>query len=90
MRVKEPEVAAETTAEPVVDERRIKVDEERKSTYRTICTNIMTRAWSEAERRVVSCDIAYLDRQSLLNWLAENQERSSRTVLAMLGHRLSE
>jgi hypothetical protein len=90
MRVKEPEVVVEATVEPVADERRIKVDEVRKSTYRTICTNIMTRAWSEAEGRVVSCDIAYLDRQSLLNWLAENQERSSRTVLALLGHRLSE
>lgn len=90
MRVKEPEVAVEITAEPVADERRIKVDEVRKSTYRTICTNIMTRAWSEAEGRVVSCDIAYLDRQSLLNWLAENQDRSNRSVLVLLGHRLSE
>jgi len=89
MRFKEPEAVVETSVEPVVEERRIKVDEVRKSTYRTICTNIMTRAWSEAEGRVVSCDIVHLDRQSLSHWLDENHERTVRTVLVMLGHPLS-
>ncbi|MFA5052827.1 MAG: hypothetical protein WC565_02115 [Parcubacteria group bacterium] len=90
MRVKEPEVAVVSSVDIAADERRLKVDESRKAVYRTVSTNIMTRAWSEAEGRVVSCDIAYLDRQSLLNWLSENQDRSLRAVLALLGHKLSE
>lgn len=90
MRLKEVKAEAEPVAVEPATEHRIKVDAQRKASYRTICTNIMTRAWCDAEQRDVSIDIAYLDRQSLLNWLSENQERTIRTVLALLGHKLSE
>lgn len=88
MRLKDTEVAPVETPEPAkVD--RLTVDDKRKTVYRNVTTNIMVRAFSEQEGRMVNCDIAHLERKSLLTWLSEDNDRTVRTVLVMLGHPLS-
>jgi len=88
MRLKQPE-------EAVIEEKQqqasggLKVDLLRKVFYRTVSTNIMVRARDDEFGKEVSTDIAYLDKQSLLDWLSKDQERTIKTVLVILGHDLN-
>lgn len=88
MKLKQPELTSNRSVPPVKVEYKFKVDLERKAKYRVVSTNIMVRAWDEELKRVVSTDIAYLDRQSLKLWLSEDPDRTIKTVLVILGHSL--
>lgn len=88
MKLKQPESTSNRSVLPIKVEHKFKVDLERKAKYRVVSTNIMVRAWDEELKRVVSTDIAYLDRQSLKLWLSEDTDRTIKTVLVILGHSL--
>jgi len=72
-------------AESPISMTELKVDADRL-TYRPV-TNIMVRAIDQDGKKA-NCDLAHLERKSLLAWLAYDSERTTRVVLVILGHSL--
>lgn len=71
--------------EPPISMSELKVDANRQ-TYRPV-TNIMVRA-IDPDGKKVNCDLAHLERKSLLAWLSHDPERACRVVLVLLGQSL--
>lgn len=95
MKLKEQKVGVvavepEATAEVPVENRLLTVDVERAFNYRRVITNVKVRALDVSKGRKVDCDIAHLDRRSLLLWLSSDPELAKNTLLTILGHAVRE